>query len=83
MNAVLGRILPTTTHQSCSTREADEEIFQIAHLCNCAWFAAVVLFDYFSAILGFVRKGSNWSASEQHQRRVSELEEQIESDDHA
>jgi hypothetical protein len=39
----------------------DEEIFQIARLCNCAWFAAVVFSDYFSCILGLVRKGSNWS----------------------
>lgn len=39
----------------------DEEIFQIARLCNCAWFAAVVFSDYFSAILGLVRQGSNWS----------------------
>jgi cytochrome P450 len=39
----------------------EEEIFQIARLCNCAWFAAVVFSDYFSAILGLVRKGSSWS----------------------
>ncbi|KAI6041267.1 heme peroxidase, partial [Pisolithus marmoratus] len=39
----------------------DEEIFQIARLCNCAWFAAVVFSDYFSAILGLNRKGSSWS----------------------
>lgn len=39
----------------------DEEIFQIARLCNCAWFAAVVFSDYFSAILGLVRQGSSWS----------------------
>ncbi|KAG1746574.1 heme peroxidase [Suillus paluster] len=39
----------------------DEDIFQTARLCNCAWFAAVVFSDYFSAILGLVRKGSNWS----------------------
>ncbi|KAG2364875.1 putative linoleate diol synthase [Suillus spraguei] len=39
----------------------DEEIFQTARLCNCAWFAAVVFSDYFSAILGLVRQGSNWS----------------------
>lgn len=37
------------------------EIFQIARLCNCAWFAAVVFSDYFSAILGLVRQGSSWS----------------------
>ncbi|KAI6023916.1 hypothetical protein PISMIDRAFT_470487 [Pisolithus microcarpus 441] len=39
----------------------DEEIFQIARLCNCAWFAAVVFSDYFSAILGLNRQGSSWS----------------------
>jgi hypothetical protein len=39
----------------------DEEIFQITRLCNCGWFAAVVFSDYFSCILGLVRKGSNWS----------------------
>ncbi|KAJ8594598.1 putative linoleate diol synthase [Rhizopogon salebrosus TDB-379] len=39
----------------------DEEIFQIARLCNSAWFAAIVFSDYFSCILGLVRKGSNWS----------------------
>ncbi|EIW79353.1 putative linoleate diol synthase [Coniophora puteana RWD-64-598 SS2] len=39
----------------------DEEIFQIARLCNCAWFASVVFSDYFSAILGLVRQGSSWS----------------------
>jgi linoleate 10R-lipoxygenase len=37
------------------------EIFQIARLCNCVWFAEVVFSDYFSAILGLVRKGSSWS----------------------
>lgn len=37
------------------------EIFQIARLCNCAWFAMVVFSDYFSAILGLVRQGSSWS----------------------
>ncbi|KAF9223967.1 heme peroxidase [Gyrodon lividus] len=39
----------------------EEEIFQIARLCNCAWFATVIFSDYFSAILGLVRKGSSWS----------------------
>jgi linoleate 10R-lipoxygenase len=39
----------------------EEEIFQIARLCNCVWFAEVVFSDYFSAILGLVRKGSSWS----------------------
>ncbi|KAL4078615.1 heme peroxidase [Scleroderma yunnanense] len=37
------------------------EIFQIARLCNCTWFAVVVFSDYFSAILGLVRQGSSWS----------------------
>ncbi|KAH7914862.1 heme peroxidase [Hygrophoropsis aurantiaca] len=39
----------------------EDEIFNIARLCNCAWFAAVVFSDYFSAILGLVRQGSSWS----------------------
>ena len=39
----------------------EEEIFQTARLINCAWFAGVVFSDYFSAILGFVRKGLTWS----------------------
>ncbi|KAG1717309.1 heme peroxidase [Suillus paluster] len=39
----------------------DEEIFQIARLNNCAWFAAIVFSDYFSCILGLVRQGSSWS----------------------
>ena len=39
----------------------DEEIFQIARLCNCAWFAAIIFSDYLSCILGLVRQGSNWS----------------------
>ncbi|KAG1827565.1 heme peroxidase [Suillus subaureus] len=39
----------------------DEEIFQIARLNNCAWFAAIVFSDYFSCILGIVRQGSSWS----------------------
>jgi len=39
----------------------EEEIFQIARLCNCGWFAAIIFSDYFSSILGLVRKGSNWS----------------------
>jgi len=39
----------------------DEEIFQIARLCNCAWFISVIFSDYLSCILGFVRKGSTWS----------------------
>ena len=39
----------------------DEEIFQIARLINCGWFANVVFSDYFSAILGLVRMGISWS----------------------
>ncbi|KAG0701786.1 heme peroxidase [Suillus ampliporus] len=39
----------------------DNEIFQIARLNNCAWFAAIIFSDYFSCILGLVRQGSNWS----------------------
>ncbi|PCH36246.1 linoleate diol synthase [Wolfiporia cocos MD-104 SS10] len=39
----------------------EEEIFQTARLCNCAWFASVVFSDYFSAILGLVRQGNSWS----------------------
>ncbi|KAG2157761.1 heme peroxidase [Suillus bovinus] len=53
-----------THHQHISHAQLakqDEEIFQIARLCNCAWFAAVVFSDYFSAILGLLRKGSSWS----------------------
>ncbi|KAG0693723.1 heme peroxidase [Suillus ampliporus] len=39
----------------------DEEIFQIARLCNCGWFTSIILSDYLSGILGLVRKGSNWA----------------------
>ncbi|KAI0630845.1 linoleate diol synthase [Trametes polyzona] len=39
----------------------DEDIFQTARLCNCAWFASTVFSDYFSAILGLVREGNSWS----------------------
>ncbi|GLB41915.1 putative animal haem peroxidase [Lyophyllum shimeji] len=39
----------------------EEELFQIARLINCGWFASVVFSDYFSCILGLVRDGSNWS----------------------
>jgi cytochrome P450 len=53
---------PTTlAHHSIKMIKQDEEIFQIARLCNCAWFAGVVFSDYFSSILGLVRQGSNWS----------------------
>ncbi|KAI6041268.1 heme peroxidase [Pisolithus marmoratus] len=46
---------------SSKMMKQDEEIFQIARLCNCAWFAAVVFSDYFSAILGLNRQGTSWS----------------------
>ncbi|OCH96232.1 linoleate diol synthase [Obba rivulosa] len=39
----------------------EEEIFQVARLINCAWFASAVFSDYFSAILGLVRQGNSWS----------------------
>lgn len=39
----------------------EEELFQIARLINCGWFASVVFSDYFSCILGLVRDGSSWS----------------------
>ncbi|KAG2045406.1 hypothetical protein BDR06DRAFT_1015715, partial [Suillus hirtellus] len=51
----------------------DEEIFQIAPLCNCAWFAAVVFSDYFSAILGLVRQGSSWSLEPFDELREEDL----------
>ncbi|KAG6919504.1 hypothetical protein DXG01_005094 [Tephrocybe rancida] len=41
--------------------EQEEELFQIAKLINCGWFASVVFSDYFSCILGLVRDGSSWS----------------------
>ncbi|KAF9240684.1 heme peroxidase [Melanogaster broomeanus] len=50
--------LPPNSHKLI---KQEEEIFQIARLCNCAWFAAVIFSDYFSAILGLVRQGSSWS----------------------
>ncbi|OAX39674.1 heme peroxidase [Rhizopogon vinicolor AM-OR11-026] len=53
---------PTRHHLSqAHLAKQDEEIFQIARLCNCAWFAAVIFSDYFSNILGLVRQGSNWN----------------------
>ena len=39
----------------------DEDIFQTARLINCAWFAGIVMSDYFAAILGLVRQGSSWA----------------------
>ncbi|EKM81762.1 hypothetical protein AGABI1DRAFT_90139 [Agaricus bisporus var. burnettii JB137-S8] len=41
--------------------DQDEEIFQTARLVNCGWFGMIVFSDYFSAILGLVRYGNNWS----------------------
>ncbi|KAF7430838.1 hypothetical protein PC9H_006552 [Pleurotus ostreatus] len=41
--------------------EQEEEIFQIARLINCGWFATTVFSDYFSCILGLVRTGNTWS----------------------
>ncbi|KAG1767154.1 heme peroxidase [Suillus placidus] len=66
---------PTHHHHVSHAQLAqqDEEIFQITRLCNCGWFAAVVFSDYFSAILGLVRKGSSWSL---------EPFEEIRNDDH-
>jgi linoleate 10R-lipoxygenase len=65
---------PSQHHLSqAQLAKQDEEIFQIARLCNCAWFAAVVFSDYFSCILGLVRQGSSWSL---------EPFEEIRNDDH-
>ena len=41
--------------------EQEENIFQTARLINCAWFAGIVMSDYFAAILGLVRQGSSWA----------------------
>jgi hypothetical protein len=41
--------------------DQDNEIFETARLVNCGWFGFVVFSDYFSAILGLVRQGNNWS----------------------
>ncbi|KAG9313033.1 heme peroxidase [Chiua virens] len=51
----------TLSPNSSKLLKQEEEIFQVARLCNCAWFAAVVFSDYFSAILGLSRQGSSWS----------------------
>lgn len=40
--------------------DQDEELFQVARLINCNWFATMVFSDYLSAILGMVRQGSSW-----------------------
>jgi cytochrome P450 len=39
----------------------DDEIFNVARLVNCGWFAAITFGDYVSAILGLARDGSSWS----------------------
>lgn len=39
----------------------DDELFNIARLVNCTWFAQVVFSDYFATILGLVRDGSSWN----------------------
>ncbi|TBU30522.1 heme peroxidase [Dichomitus squalens] len=39
----------------------EEDIFQTTRLINCAWFAGIVMSDYFCAILGLVRQGSSWA----------------------
>ncbi|KAJ3551142.1 hypothetical protein NM688_g4896 [Phlebia brevispora] len=39
----------------------DKELFETARLINCAWFGSAIFSDYFSAILGLVREGNNWS----------------------
>jgi len=52
---------PESEDKSRRLLEQEEEIFQIARLINCAWFATVVFSDYFSCILGLVRDGNSWS----------------------
>ncbi|GBE86547.1 Linoleate 10R-lipoxygenase [Sparassis crispa] len=53
--------IPDDPQRSAKILAQEEEIFQIARLINCAWFASVVFSDYLSAILGLVRRGSSWS----------------------
>ncbi|TFY76746.1 hypothetical protein EWM64_g7266 [Hericium alpestre] len=56
--------LPTTDADRLAKLAAqDEDIFQTARLCNCAWFGAAVFADYFGSILGLPRSGSSWSLS--------------------
>jgi linoleate 10R-lipoxygenase len=50
----------------------DEEIFQIARMCNCGWFASVIFSDYLSCILGFVREGSTWTLEPFDEIRTSD-----------
>ncbi|KAF9530418.1 linoleate diol synthase [Crepidotus variabilis] len=57
---------PATINQDDPASKAkllaqEEEIFQTARLVNCGWFGMIVFSDYFSAILGLVRDGNNWS----------------------
>ncbi len=49
---------PTDQHARLTQ---DEDIFQTARLINCAWFAGIVMSDYFAAILGLVREGNSWA----------------------
>ncbi|PSS35388.1 hypothetical protein PHLCEN_2v1661 [Hermanssonia centrifuga] len=54
--------IPTSDpERSSKILKQEEDIFQTARLINCAWFGSAVFSDYFSAILGLVRQGSNWS----------------------
>ena len=56
-----GTWVDPTGKKATDLTQQDEEIFQIARLCNCAWFAGIVFSDYFSNILGLVREGNPWS----------------------
>ncbi|OBZ73945.1 Linoleate 10R-lipoxygenase [Grifola frondosa] len=53
--------IPSDAERTSKLLKQEEEIFQIARLNNCAWFANIVFSDYFCAILGLVRDGSSWS----------------------
>ncbi|KAF9240691.1 heme peroxidase [Melanogaster broomeanus] len=61
--------LPPNSHKLI---KQEEEIFQIARLCNCAWFAAVIFSDYLATILGLVRQGSSWSLAPLGEMRNSD-----------
>ncbi|KAF8892276.1 heme peroxidase [Infundibulicybe gibba] len=50
----------------------EEELFQIARMVNCGWFASVVFSDYFSCILGLVRDGSSWSLNPFEEMRMED-----------
>jgi hypothetical protein len=52
---------PSDPYKTKNLLDQEEEIFQIARLINCGWFAAVVFSDYLSCILGLIRDGNNWS----------------------